>query len=142
MTNQKLLNDFLSAQKYVGINLPTENYDCADFFLEVQEKIFNVCWSMPGNLIKHKRGALGQIAQFKQAKNLIFRKIDQPTHGCIVLIIKRDHQRDLWHIGTIFEKDGEFWVLHTSEVMMGAAFNRVYDLARLGQKIEGYYKWK
>ncbi len=142
MTDRDLSADFMAAQRFVVCTLPDDGYDCADFFLDVQRQIFNVSWLVPNKMIKHKRGTLGQIAQIKQAKELLAEKIDKPIHGCAVLIVKRDDQRDRWHIGTVFENNGEFWVLHTSEVMTGASLNRVNDFARLGQIIEGYYKCK
>ncbi len=142
MANRNLSADFLLAQAYVGAALPEENYDCAHFFLQVQREVFGNLLSVPHKFEKHKRGAAGRAVQIRAARDELAIRLDQPLHGCAALLVTRTETGGRWHIGTVFEFNGEFWILHTSRVTSGAALNRLRDFAWRGQSIEGYYLCK
>ena len=135
--------DFADAQSYVGTEYVPGQYDCGHLFLDVQRQVFGRTVTLPQSVQAHAQGRAHQAAQISQARDALAQRIQEPVHGCAVLITSPNEQGQLlWHIGTVFVYRGEVWVLHNSAVMGNASLNRLRDFAWRGQRIEGFYAWK
>lgn len=135
--------DFADAQSYVGVEYVPGQYDCGHLFLDVQRQVFGRTVTLPQSVQAHAQGRAGQAAQINQVRDQLAQRIQNPVHGCAVLITSPNEQGQLlWHIGTVFVYRGEVWVLHNSAVMGNASLNRLRDFAWRGQRIEGFYTWK
>ena len=134
--------DFAAAQSLVGRPYVVGEFDCAHLYLQVQKDIFGRDLALPTQHLAHSKGRMGQGAQIRAARNELARPIDTAEHGCAVLMVSPTEKGQLWHIGTAFNKGGEWWVLHNSGAMGGVCFTRLRDFAWRGQRIEGFYEWK
>lgn len=136
--------DFADAQSYVGTEYVAGTYDCGHLFLDVQRQVFGRDLAMPvGFGPEHRQGRAGQAHQIALVRDALADRIDQPVHGCAVLLTSpTDAGALLWHIGTVFVYRGNEWVLHNSHAMGSASLNRLRDFAWRGQRIEGFYTWK
>lgn len=135
--------DFADAQSYVGIDYVPGQYDCAHLFLDVQRQVFGRTVTLPQSAQTHAQGRAHQAAQISAARDALAQRIQEPVHGCGVLITSPNEAGQLlWHIGTVFVYRGDVWVLHNSAVMGNASLNRLRDFAWRGQRIEGFYSWK
>lgn len=135
--------DFANAQSFVGVEYVPGVYDCAHLFLDVQRKVFGRELQIPAHLGVHSLGRAGQARQIAVARDALANRIDEPVHGCGVLITSpAESGQLLWHIGTVFMYRGEAWVLHNSHAMGSASLSRLRDFAWRGQRIEGFYTWK
>ena len=135
--------DFADAQSYVGVEYVPGQYDCGHLFLDVQRQVFGRTVTLPQSVQTHALGRAHQAAQISAARDALAQRIQNPVHGCAVLITSPNEQGQLlWHIGTVFVYRGEVWVLHNSAAMGNAWLNRLRDFASRGQSIEGFYTWK
>ncbi len=143
MTIQGEAQDFADAQSYVGVEYVPGVYDCAHLFLDVQRQVFGRELAIPAELGVHSLGRAGQARQIALARDALADRIQEPVHGCGVLITTpADNGQLCWHIGTVFVYRGDVWVLHNSHAMGSASLNRLRDFAWRGQRIEGFYTWK
>lgn len=134
--------DFVAAQAMVGRPYVVGEFDCAHLYLQVQKEIFGRSLVLPTQYSKHAKGRTGQGTQICAARDELARQINAPIHGCAVLLVSPDSNGQRWHIGTIFSRSSDWWVLHNSSVMGGVSFTRLRDFAWRGQRIEGFYEWK
>ncbi len=135
--------DFAAAQSYVGVEYVPGVYDCGHLFLDVQRQVFGRALSLPDKLGTHSQGRAGQARQIAAVRVELATRIQNPMHGCAVLLTTPvDGDQLAWHIGTVFVYQGETWVLHNSHAMGSASLNRLRDFAWRGQRIEGFYTCK
>jgi hypothetical protein len=135
--------DFAKAQSYVGVEYVPGVYDCGHLFLDVQRQVFGRKLALPEGFGPHSQGRAGQARQIANVRDELATRIQDPVHGCAVLLTTpTDNGALVWHIGTVFIYRGEVWVLHNSHAMGSASLNRLRDFAWRGQRIEGFYTWK
>lgn len=126
------MDDFTKAQAYVGRAYIPDLYDCGHFYVDLQRDVFGRSISIPHT---HRKGRMGQAAQIRKVRDGAFTRIDEPEHGCAVLMVAGD----IWHIGTMFRYNGTWWICHNSRAIGGVALQKIRDLR--GQRIEGFYKY-
>lgn len=142
MTMSTEAQDFADAQSYVGLEYVPGVYDCGHLFLDVQRQVFGRELTLP-DLGPHSQGRAGQARQIATVRDALATRIQDPAHGCAVLLTTPlDGGQLAWHIGTVFVYRGDVWVLHNSHAMGSASLNRLRDFAWRGQRIEGFYTWK
>lgn len=134
--------DFVLAQSYVGLPYVDGEFDCAHLYLKVQREVFGRELVLPTHHEMHRKGHMSQGAQIRAARDELAVQIKEPTHGCAVLMVGPSEVGELWHIGTVLDHNGHWWVLHNSRPMGGVALNNLRDFAWRGQRIEGFYEWK
>ena len=130
------------AQSYVGREYVPGHYDCAHLAIDVQREVFGRQIALPACMAEHRLGRAGQAAQIRAASAELATRVQEPVHGGAVLITTPVDTGLQWHIGTVFVRDAEVWVLHNSHTMGSACLSRLRDFAWRGQRIEGFYAWK
>jgi hypothetical protein len=128
------MTEFDRAQAYVGTPYIEGEFDCADLAVQVQAEVFGKAITLPAH---HARGRSTQAAQINRLAGTLARRIDEPVTGAGVLL----QGGGLWHIGTVFMRGGDVWVLHNSADMGSAALWQLPMFGRRGMNVEGYYAW-
>ena len=138
-TQRDTTADFKQAQTYVGQPYIDGEYDCAHFFLKVQQEMFGRDVHLP--IQRHAQGRLTQAAQICAVRDEVAVGINTPVHGCAALLVGPSERGELWHIGVVLQHRHEWWVLHNSRAM-GVTLNKLRELTQSGQRLEGFYQWK
>lgn len=123
------------AERYVGIPYVVHEADCARLCERVRREQFAHALELPREAHDNPFARTATIAT--HARDFAVRT-EQPQEGDGVLLIARGR---LQHIG-IYCLPGELpHVLHAAPGAGAVVLHRVRDLARLGYKLEGYYRW-
>ena len=114
-------------------------FDCADFVAQVQLEVFGRVLALPPHGAR-PAGTAGQRAMLAKLSDQLATRLDAPQVGAVVLLSQLDAQGLLaWHMGTLFEQHGQWWVLHNVRAAAGVQFQRLTALQGQACKVEGYY---
>lgn len=132
---------FKRLQEYVGREYHAGAYDCAHLAADVQADLFGRQVALPG---VHPGGVAGQRRVINAMRDELAMEIAVPFPGCAVMLSSAaDDGQELLHIGSVALRDGdEVWVLHNSEKLGGAVFQRLTDMQRYGMQFRGWFAWK
>lgn len=127
---------FADLKELIGIPYDKVNYDCADFVVDVQKRVFDRDVQFP---TKRPRGQEGERRLENLSKEYV-QKTDSPKDGDLVLMY--DFGRSYpSHVGVYFWLSHEGWVFHSNSKNGSSVLHRVRDLPEFGVRIEGYYQW-
>lgn len=132
---------FDQAQRYVGTPYLVGEFDCADLAARVQWEVFGRLVELPTHR-KRPGGALGQAREIHRLQGNLADPVASPATGCAVLMHEPGPAAPIWHIGTVFMRDAQVWVLHNSFGLGSAALQRLEDLQRFGMRLDGFYAWR
>lgn len=127
------------ASRYVGLDYAPGEFDCADLAVRVQREIFGRDLQIPAN---HRLGRRGQIAQITSLRDEIAERVTLPTDGDLALFINGSESVESWHIGTVFLRKQEIWILHNSFRLGASVLWRLDTFPENGMRLEGFYKCK
>ena len=127
------------AQRYVNLDYVVGEFDCADLAALIQKELFGKVLAIPAN---HRLGRRGQIAQISSLKDEVAEKVVLPQSGDLALFINFAESQESWHIGTVFLKGQEIWVLHNSFRLKSSVLWRLDKFPVNGLRLEGFYRCK
>jgi len=137
---------FNLAQRYVGRAYVPGRFDCADLACMVQRELFGRDVAMPSHAQRPASVARAGGSAIARLRDQLAEPLAQPATGCAVMFWEpagdTAHDVRRWHVGTVFMRGAEAWVLHNSRATTGAALQRLADLQRLGLRLDGFYTWK
>jgi hypothetical protein len=115
-----------------------DTFDCGDFFMLAQERLFHRNIVLPG---KRERGARGQ-ATLGTLSLQYAERTESPVEGDIVLTRTFGDPRPT-HIGVYVMLDYQPYMLHCNDRPFPVSrCDKIADLIGHGLIIEGYYTWK
>lgn len=114
-----------------------DDFDCADFVVHVQAKLFNREVHVPG---ARPRGKYASEALHGAAITYAVRT-DTPAEGDLVLMFDLNDTDTPSHAGVYVMLGGEPHVMHNALRTGGSVTHAVRQLSRFGINVEGYYKW-
>ena len=122
----------------LNLRYDAEKFDCGDFFILAQSRLFNRNVVLPGKRARRVRGQakLGALSQEYAVRT------ESPVEGDIVLTREFGEPRPS-HIGVYLMLDYQPHILHCNDKPW--PFSRCDKIASLighGIIIEGYYTWK
>lgn len=132
---------FKRLQEYVGTPYVSGVFDCWDLAAKVQREVFGRETAVPAHRDR-PQGAAGQRREIFNLRDEVAIRVDVPFTGCLGLFFEPGAFAPIWHIGVGAIRLGEIYVLHNSEKLGGAHFQRLNDLQRFGMRLEGWYACK
>ena len=131
------------AERYVGMAYIPGQFDCADFTALVQREVFGRGMPLPPHADR-PQGSAGRRRLIGAMRQEIARPVAVPEVGAVVLISQPlqnavSADQVLWHIGTLFDHMGQWWMLHNVQDMGGVFLQQLDDVKRRSGHVEGYY---
>lgn len=128
------------AERYVGLAYEPRVFDCMHLADQVRVELFGgQAWPDPP---PHPGSRLRQADAVHGWRGRMADPVEQWATGDAVLFIERDERgRERYHIGTLFEGSGQWWVLH---IRAGghSLLSPLQDALRQGLSLEGVYRWR
>ncbi|MBB1603308.1 host specificity factor TipJ family phage tail protein [Variovorax sp. UMC13] len=133
------------AERYVGRAYVEGEFDCASLAVLVQRELFGREIALPA-AADRARGRRGQARDIRAFQPTLADPIDAPQTGAAVIFWQHTAQgvpplNRLWHVGTVFVQAGEAWVLHCANEAQGVVLQRLDQMLRHGQHLDGFYAW-
>ena len=131
------------AERYVfaGLQYRDGEFDCGSLAVLVQRELFGREVNVPP-AGERSRGRAGQHRDILRIQPEVCEKVEAPETGDAVVFWATEGRERRWHIGTVFLRDGEVWVLHIPDEIRGVALQRLVDLQAEGQCFDAFYRWK
>lgn len=112
-----------------------ETFDCRDFAILVQSRLFNRSVLLPPNDLRglHAQASLSRLS------DELGERTDAPVDGDIVLT-REFGRASANHMGVYFLLDHRPYMLHCNDPASRCV--KIADLAHFSLSVEGYYRWK
>lgn len=134
------------AERYVGLPYLEGEFDCGSLAVLVQRELFVREIAAPAASTR-SRGRRGQARDLATYQPQLATRVGAPQTGDAVVLWAAvpDGEPPLnrqWHLGTVFEQDGEQWVLHCANPVQGVVLQRLHHLVGQGMHLDGFYTWR
>ncbi len=123
------------SERYIGQPYVKDELDCGGWAERILREQFHRDVHLPKERAQGLRPRSQQIAT---AKDRFAMRTEHPEEGDGVLMVSRG---DLYHIGIYTTVAREPSVVHAMEGFGAVVRHRIRDLAGIGLRLEGYYRW-
>lgn len=131
------------AERFVhaGYQYVEGEFDCGSLAVLVQRELFDRDVTVPP-ASERSAGRLGQRRDILRIQPETSYAVETPETGDAVLYWNTEGSEKRWHVGTVFLRDGEVWVLHLVDEERGVMLQRDADLRGTGLVRDAFYRWK
>ena len=135
-----------TAERYVGMVYIPDQFDCADLTELVQREVFGRALPLPPHSAR-PQGSAGRRRMIGAMRQELATPVAAPEVGAVVLLSQPmpgavSAEQVLWHMGTLFNHAGRWWLLHNVQDMGGVYLQLLDNMQRMFMHIEGYYVCK